>query len=68
MSKKEEDYKKRLNHIHEDVLKLSDCLPHVDYDESMYDWENINRFISDIEVASNLKNKECLSWKTKYEL
>jgi hypothetical protein len=53
MSKKDKEYKKRLKHIHEDVLKLSKCLPDIDYNESMYDWESINRFISDIEVASS---------------
>ena len=62
MSKKEKDYKKRLKHIHEDVLKLSKCLPDIDYDESMYDWESINRFISDIEVASDIKNNESVGW------
>jgi len=68
MSKKEKDYKKRLKHIHEDVLKLSKCLPDIDYDESMYDWESINRFISDIEVASDIKNNESESWKTKFKI
>tara|TARA_R110000772_G_scaffold44045_1_gene101403 strand:- start:162 stop:731 length:570 start_codon:yes stop_codon:yes gene_type:complete len=68
MSKKEKEYKKRLKHIHKDVLKLSKCLPDINYDESMYDWESINRFISDIEVASNLKDKECLGWKTKFDV
>ena len=68
MSKKEKEYKKRLKHIHKDVLKLSKCLPYINYDESMYDWESINRFISDIEVASNLKDKECLGWKTKFDV
>ena len=62
MSKKEKDYKKRLKHIHEDILKLSKCLPDIDYDESMYDWESINRFISDIEVASDIKNNESVGW------
>ena len=62
MSKKEKEYKKRLKHIHEDVLKLSKCLPDIDYDESMYDWESINRFISDIEVASDIKNNESVGW------
>ena len=62
MSKKEKDYKKRLKHIHEDVLKLSKCLPDIDYNESMYDWESINRFISDIEVASDIKNNESVGW------
>ena len=68
MSKKEKEYKKRLKHIHEDILKLSKCLPNIDYDESMYDWESINRFISDIEVASNLKDKECLDWSTTFDI
>ena len=68
MSKKEKEYKKRLKHIHEDVLKLSKCLPDIDYDESMYDWESINRFISDIEVASDIKNNESESWKTKFKI
>jgi hypothetical protein len=62
MSKKDKEYKKRLKHIHEDVLKLSKCLPDIDYDESMYDWESINRLISDIEVASDIKNNESVSW------
>ena len=62
MSKKEKDYKKRLKHIHEDVLKLSKCLPDIDYNESMYDWESINRLISDIEVASDIKNNESVGW------
>ena len=57
-----EEYKKRLKHIHEDVLKLSKCLPDIDYNESMYDWESINRFISDIEVASDIKNNESVGW------
>ena len=62
MSKKEKEYKKRLKYIHEDVLKLSKCLPDIDYNESMYDWESINRFISDIEVASDIKNNESVGW------
>ncbi len=62
MSKKEKEYKKRLKYIHEDVLKLSKCLPEIDYDESMYDWESINRLISDIEVASDIKNNESVGW------
>ena len=61
MSKKEKDYKKRLKHIHEDVLKLSKCLPDIDY-LKMYNWESINRFISDIEVASDIKNNESVGW------
>ena len=65
---KEKEYKKRLKHIHEDVLKLSKCLPDIDYNESMYDWESINRLISDIEVASNLKDKECLDWSTTFDI
>jgi len=65
---KEKEYKRRLKYIQEDVLKLSKCLPEIDYDESMYDWESINRFISDIEIASNLKDKECLGWKTKFDV
>jgi len=65
---KEKEYKRRLKYIHEDVLNLSKCLPEIDYDESMYDWESINRFISDIEIASNLKDKECLGWKTKFDV
>jgi hypothetical protein len=68
MSKKEKEYKKRLKHIHEDVLKLSKCLPDIDYDESMYDWESINRLISDIEVASNLKDDEYKKWKTNFDI
>ena len=62
MSKKEKEYKKRLKYIHEDVLKLSKCLPDIDYNESMYDWESIIRFISDIEVASDIKNNESVGW------
>ena len=62
MSKKEKEYKKRIKHIHEDVLKLSKCLPDIDYDESIYDWESINRLISDIEVASDIKNNESVGW------
>jgi len=62
MSKLEKEYKKRLKHIHEDVLKLSKCLPDIDYDESIYDWESINRLISDIEVASDIKNNESVGW------
>jgi hypothetical protein len=68
MSKKGKEYEKRLKFIREDVLRLSKCLPDIDYDESMYDWETINRTISDMEVASNLKEYECLSWKTKFDI
>ena len=68
MSKKGKEYEKRLKFIREDVLRLSKCLPDIDYDESMYDWETINRAISDMEIASNLKDDECLSWKTKFDI
>ena len=68
MSKKEKEYTKRLKFIREDVLRLSKCLPYIDYDESIYDWEIINRAISDMEIASNLKDDECLSWKTKFDI
>ena len=65
---KEKEYKKRLNYIYEDVMNLCNVLPDINPEESMYDWESINRFISDIEIASNLKDKECLGWKTKFDV
>lgn len=66
---KEKEYKRRLKYIHEDVLNLCNVLPDIKSPQaSMYDWESINRFISDIEIESNLKDKECLGWKTKFDV
>ena len=65
---KEKEYKKRLKYIYEDVMNLCNVLPDINPEESMYDWESINMYVSNIECASNLKDKEYLSWKTKFDV
>lgn len=62
--KRLEEYERRLKYIREDVLNLCKCLPDIDYDESMYDWESINMYVSNIETASNLEDRESIEyWK-----
>ncbi len=68
MSKKEKEYKKRLKYIYEDVMNLCNVLPDIDPEESMYDWESINMYVSNIESASNLKDDEYTNWKTKFDI
>lgn len=67
MSKKKkliEEYERRLKYIREDVLNLCNVLPDIDPEESMYDWESINMYVSNIETASNLEDKESIEyWK-----
>jgi hypothetical protein len=59
MSKKEKEYKKRLKYIYEDVMNLCNVLPDIKSPQaSMYDWESINMYVSNIESASNLKDDE----------
>ena len=54
---------RRLKYIHEDVMRIFNNLPEREEMEmSMYDWETITRALSDIEVASNLDDVECLQW------
>jgi len=65
---KEKEYKRRLKYIYEDVMNLCNVLPDINPEESMYDWESINMYVSNIECASNLKDKEYLSWKTKFDV
>ena len=67
MSKKEKEYKKRLKYIYEDVMNLCNVLPDINPEESMYDWESINMYVSNIESASNLKDDEYTNWKTKFD-
>jgi len=60
---KEEEYKRRLKYIHEDVMRIFNNLPEKEGMEiSTNDWETITRALSDIEVASNLDDVECLQW------
>ena len=68
MSKKEKEYKKRLKYIYEDVMNLCNVLPDINPEESMYDWESINMYVSNIESASNLKDDEYKKWKTKFDV
>jgi len=69
MSKKEKEYKKRLKYIYEDVMNLCNVLPDIKSPQaSMYDWESINMYVSNIESASNLKDGEYKKWKTKFDI
>jgi hypothetical protein len=69
MSKKEKEYKKRLKYIYEDVMNLCNVLPDIKSPQaSMYDWESINMYVSNIESASNLKDDEYTNWKTKFDV
>jgi len=65
---KEKEYKRRLKYISEDIKRIS-----VNSSESFLTtpvdgYENIGTLISNIEIASNLKDKECLDWKTKFDI
>ena len=64
----EKEYKRRLKYISEDIKRIS-----VNSSESFLTtpvdgYENIGTLISNIEIASNLKDKECLDWKTKFDI
>lgn len=57
-----EDYKVRLKFIHEDVERLCSVLPEEVYNIEVPGYENVGVVLSNIEIASNLGDDECLNW------
>ena len=65
---KEKEYKRRLKYISEDIKRIIENSPDSLLTSSVNGYENIGTLISNIEIASNLKDKECLDWKTDLEI
>jgi hypothetical protein len=65
---KEKEYKRRLKYISEDIKRISDNSSESFLSTPIDGYENIGTLISNIEIASNLKDKECLDWKTKFDI
>jgi hypothetical protein len=65
---KEKEYKRRLKYISEDIKRISDNSSESFLTTPVDGYENIGTLISNIEIASNLKDKECLDWKTKFDI
>jgi hypothetical protein len=64
MSSKKKEYLDRLNFINEDVKRLIESLPNDVLNMTVYDgnYGNVNTLLSNIEIASNLKDNESLGW------
>jgi hypothetical protein len=64
MSNKKKEYQQRLKFINEDVKRLIESLPNDVLTMSVYDgkYENVNTILSNIEIASDLKDDESLGW------
>jgi hypothetical protein len=63
MSNKKKEYQQRLKFINEDVKRLIESLPNDVLNNSVYDnYGTVNNLLSNIEIASNLKDGESLGW------
>jgi len=63
MSNKKKEYQQRLKFINEDVKRLIESLPNDVLSMSVYgEHENVNTLLSNIEIASDLKDDESLGW------
>lgn len=64
MSSKKKVYLERLNFINEDVKRLIESLPNDVLNMTVYggNYGNVNTLLSNIEIASNLKDNESLGW------
>jgi hypothetical protein len=63
MNSKKKEYQQRLKFINEDVKRLIESLPNDVLSMSVYgEYENVNTLLSNIEIASNLKDDESLGW------
>jgi hypothetical protein len=63
MSSKKKEYQQRLKFINEDVKRLIESLPNDVLNMSVYgNYENVNTLLSNIEIASDLKDDESLGW------
>ena len=64
MSSKKKEYLDRLNFINEDVKRLIESLPNDVLNMTVYDgnYGNVNTLLSNIEIASDLKDNESLGW------
>jgi hypothetical protein len=63
MGTKKKEYQQRLKFINEDVKRLIESLPNDVLNISVYgNYENVNTLLSNIEIASDLKDDESLGW------
>jgi hypothetical protein len=63
MGTKKKEYQQRLKFINEDVKRLIESLPNDVLNMSVYgNYENVNTLLSNIEIASDLKDDESLGW------
>jgi hypothetical protein len=60
MGTKKKEFQQRLKFINEDVKRLIESLPNDVLNMSVY--ENVNTLLSNIEIASDLKDDESLGW------
>jgi len=65
---RENDYKRRLEFIGEDVKRLSDVLSEEILNTPVPNYENVGVVLSNIEIASNLNDNESSNWKTNFEI
>jgi hypothetical protein len=65
---RENDYKRRLEFIGEDVKRLFDVLSEDILNTPVPNYENVGVVLSNIEIASNLNDNESSNWKTKFEI
>jgi hypothetical protein len=63
MGTKKKEFQQRLKFINEDVKRLIESLPNDVLNMSVYgNYENVNTLLSNIEIASDLKDDESLGW------
>lgn len=65
---KQEEYKRRLEFISEDVKRLSDVLSEEVLNTPVPNYENVGVVLSNIEIASNMEDEESSNWKTQFEI
>lgn len=64
----QEEYKRRLGFINEDVKRLYESLSSEVLNTPIPDYENIGTLLSNIEIASDLNDNESLNWESKFEI
>jgi len=62
------EYKRRLEFISEDVKRLYKSLNDEVLNIPVPNYEDVGVVLSNIEIASNLNDNECLGWKTKFDI
>lgn len=64
----QEEYKRRLGFINEDVKRLYESLSSEVLNTPIPNYENIGTLLSNIEIASDLNDNESLNWQSKFEI